>query len=298
MHRAQRGRRGRRVRRISLTLAVCLGASGCPGVTGSDNPALAILDGFVRGPNDEGLGGAQVTIRAAPLTGPEGPPSTRITESDGFYRADLDPLLDERWRVSAAKEGFDCDGPKTTTLERGKASRVNFTCTPQPTGASVTVTVQGPQGPLAGAEVTLVGAPQVTGSNGQAVFSGVSAGAYSVTVVRAAFFCPPGTISIPGPGAFFLTIVCISLASPPPGTVVVTVTADGQPLGGAFVGLSGPSPGGTTTGADGVGVFTNRQPGNYGVSANLTGYQCGSTTVTLPQGGFATAAVICEAVGG
>jgi hypothetical protein len=84
---------------------------------------------------------------------------------------------------------------------------------------------------------------------------------------------------------------------PCPGTIIVTVIALGQPLEGALVVLSGPSPGTETTGPDGRAIFPDRNTGSYGVLAHKAGYMCNGTTVMVVSGQTANVTVPCSPFG-
>jgi len=183
------------------------------------------LEGQVLGPEDEPIGGAQVTLSSVP-------PRTTTTEGDGSFAFDK---LVGRTYVLTARSGELVSGPVTHTL-RDEPQQVIIRLEP---GASIEVTVvaAGSGKPISGATVEARGTtvpPETTGGDGRALLRGVARGGMASVAARADGYAPAqALIAVPdAPGAVASAQIELRAGAPVSGVVV---SEDGAPIAGAQV---------------------------------------------------------------
>lgn len=230
------------------------------------------------------LGGVTVTL--TPVGG--GPVKTTLTDVDGRYVFDDNPD-DTTYTISVTPpDGYLPAADRTATIPDAGTTPItnqDFVLAELP---SVSGTVTGPDGPLAGVTVELTGGGQtfraVTGADGTYELARIPAGSYVLTVPSPPAGYEPATTApvvvatsdVPGQDIALTRV-------PATGSVAGTVTLDGVPLAGVDVTIR--PPGGTgstvTTGADGTYGLGDLAPGTYEIVAIAPGGSSGPTTRTV-----------------
>jgi uncharacterized protein (DUF2141 family) len=152
-----------------------------------------------------------------------------------------------------------------------------------PTTGSAAITVNDGTVPIEGASVTLAGTTQKTNAAGQAAFSDVPGGSYTVTVTKSGCArCSADLRIVAGETAS----ITISLAAG--GNATITVDDSSNPIAGASVTLDGQT---IVTDAGGAASFTDLAAGDYTASAVKNGYTSGHVPVTVAAGSMAHATI-------
>ncbi len=133
---------------------------------------------------------------------------------------------------------------------------------------------------------------KTTGSDGTAVFSGLTAGsAYTIAASAANYSSKSINTTVTDKETVAAAIALTPTQQT--GNANITVTDGAGPVSGAAVSVTvNGQPRTETTGADGVAVFANLPSGTYGFTATMAGYDSGAANdVTITGGMTATAAI-------
>lgn len=226
------------------------------------------------------------------------PGVTTVTGPDGGYLFDQAEVGSYTVQVTDLPAGYTVVTPgQPVTVPSGSESPivgVDFTVRENP---SLTGTVTDAAGPVSGAVITATGPSgtlsTVTGANGTYTLPRLDAGAYSVTVTA-----PDGYI-VSGPAERDETVAAtdvtsVDFALAKTGSLAGVVTADGAPVSGATVVVTGPgAPSTLTTAADGTFGLGDLPPGDYTITLTVPdGYTASgplSRSVTITDAGDAVA---------
>ncbi len=142
------------------------------------------------------------------------------------------------------------------------------------------------------ASVGLTGPESRTGTSdasGNYSFTNLLEGNYELTATAPGVSCQPQSATVVAGQVDQTDITC----TPLPATINVTVTIQGSPAPNVGVTLAGPTPGTLTTGANGTATFTNKSPGSYTVTAQVSGHSCPSATTNPAAGETVNVTINC-----
>ena len=225
-------------------------------------------------------------ISGATVTLTPGGPSTQ-TDASGAYA--FNNLAPGNYTVTASATGYQ-PGSKTTTVNSGATSTVDFALQPSVSPGSIVgqVTNSSTAAAISGATVTLAPGGQTTQTNasGSYAFTNLSPGSYTVTASATGYQPGSKTTTVNSGATSTVDLALTPLVSP--GSIVghVTNSSTSAAISGATVTLTGGQS--TQTDATGYYAFNNLAPGSYTVTASATGYQPGIKTTTVNSGGTST----------
>ena len=159
---------------------------------------------------------------------------------------------------------------------------------PSPTTGTVTgrVVDASTNQPLAGVSVVSGQLSATTTNTGAFTLSNVQPGSQTISISLAGYATSKATVNITAGSIINLGTIPLS-TNPTTGIIKGTITdaANGLPLQGATVTVTGSFAGTTATAADGTFTITNITPGTVTITASLTGYYAVSGTGTITAGG-------------
>ena len=181
----------------------------------------------------------------------------------------------------SAADGSDAGAPSCPGSETGDLA--------------VTVTDSATGQPISGADVQISGptsAESGTDGSGNANFTGIPAGSYSIAVTKDGYSNGSGNADVGGNQSNTATVSLTSTA-PATGDLGVTVTdsSTGQPISGAQVTLSGAGSGSAATDDSGTATFSGIAAGDYSIAVTKDGYSDGSGSGSVPANQSSTASV-------
>ena len=226
-----------------------------------------------------------VTLTLTPTLG--GPSRTAVTDVDGRYVFEDNPDDADYSIAVTPPAGYLGVPARTATVPPGATAPVTGQDFVLPALPTVSGTVTGPDGPVAGVTVELVGSTStyraVTRADGTYALPRVPAGSYSLAVPTppAGYQAPPavpvtvGTVDLPGRDVALLRAAAT-------GSVAGTVTLDGAPLAGAAVTVRPTSGTATSVTTDTEGTFGvgGLAPGTYQIAVAGPAGTTGTTTRT------------------
>ncbi len=127
----------------------------------------------------------------------------------------------------------------------------------------------------------------LTGVTGSFTLSNISTGSQKINFILSGYTTTTATVNITAGSIINLGIISLS-TSATAGAIKGTITdaANGQPLSGVTITVTGSFNGNTVTGIDGSFIFTNVTPGNVTITASKTGYYPVTSTGTIAAGGI------------
>lgn len=232
------------------------------------NPA--VLTGTVRRSNGDPIANAIVSVDSF---------STQ-TDASGAYTLHTFPGT---YVVTASKMGFATQSINGVTLSTSAPTTLDFTLL----GGSVSGVVRSafsPPTPIAGATITAGGFTAITGADGSYSLN-LAPGNYTISAVHPTYATVSGDITV---GDLQELTYDITM---PGGALIGTVVdqANGAPLAGVAVGLSGPANFNISTNADGQ-YAQILPPGSYTVTLSKPGYATATLSGVTVTSGITTTA--------
>jgi hypothetical protein len=168
---------------VILVLAACTGNTGPPGVPGPAGAPAAdrgVITGTVKGPTGAPVAGATVSTD----------PSTTTAQTDATGTFALASIPIGSYKIVASKAGYVDGALSAVGVAAGASVHVDLVLAPLPPATgSLSGTVRGSKGPIAGAQVCVEGSAicSTSGSNGTYTLSGVSPGSLFVSAEAGGF---------------------------------------------------------------------------------------------------------------
>ncbi len=243
-------------------------------------PSTGAVSGVVRTTGGAPLAGVALRISGAAT-------ASTVTATDGRYR--LDGLAPGAVHLVAAKSGYESVLADATVQAGGE---VDFSPALKTAAGSArvlgVVTVSTTGAPLAGATVTVAGQAAVTAADGRYSIGGLAAGTLAMQVTAPSYVARSLSLVIDTLADYNLPAIALSKTTAPgtTGSVsgVVTARADGAPLGGVAVTVSGSATLTASTGADGSYRIEGIAPGAITIGATRAGFAGAGGTATVQAG--------------
>jgi C1A family cysteine protease len=226
-------------------------AAGSLTVTQLGSNASYTVSGTVRSSAGAALSGATVNVAGKSTT----------TSSTGAFS--FTGIAAGSYTVTASLSGYNAYSSAALTVGANQV----LTITLAPLTYSVSGTVKSGTAAVAGATVSLGGLTTTSGGDGSYSLSGISAGAYTMTVSKVSYTTYTGSLGISGN----LTGFNIALVQP---TFTVSGTVRAESSTGALLSGAAVTVAGKTVSSDSTGAFSvsGIVAGTYSVSISLPGY--------------------------
>jgi hypothetical protein len=251
-----------------------------------DPSEAAIAGRIVDGQTGEALSGATITVTSA-----DGQTLNVSTNSEGYYA--MNHLPAGTVDLAIASDGF-FGVSSTMNLIAGKTHVYNVSLLKNPHASSISLTGNvidaATSSALAGVDVRIENSDYQTQTNAQGSFELISipAGAVSVEITKAGYIGKLFSISAPAGGEIDLGNIALSPSdtSGTDSTIsgVITDTANGSPLQGVLIAVTGSDNRTAYTDQNGHFALNHVVSGHLVVIASLNGYRNTSSSFTLAPG--------------